>query len=57
LAMYRNNPELYSVNSYNNIKTGRVCAIIGIILQLVGLILYIAVVAFFVSQAHRWNLK
>ncbi len=57
LTMYRNNPELYSLASYNNIKAGRICAIIGIILQVVGLVLYIAVIAFFVSQAGRWNLK
>lgn len=29
--LYRLNPELYTVNSYNNLKTGRICAIIGLI--------------------------
>ena len=53
LAMYKNNPELYSAAAYNNIKAGRICAIIGIALQVIGLILYIAVIAFFVSQASR----
>jgi M penetrans paralogue family 26 len=57
LTMYKNNPELYSLASYNNIKAGRICAIVGIILQVVGLILYIALIAFFVSNAGRWNLK
>lgn len=55
LAMYKNNPELYSAASYSNIKAGRVCAIIGIALQVIGLILYIAIIAFFVSQPSRWN--
>lgn len=26
---YKANPELYSLNSYSNLKAGRVCAIIG----------------------------
>jgi M penetrans paralogue family 26 len=57
LTIYRNNPELYSLASYNNIKAGRICAIVGIILQVVGLILYIAFIMFFISQAAKWNLK
>jgi M penetrans paralogue family 26 len=57
VAIYKNNPELYSLASYNNIKAGRICAIVGIVLQVVGLILYIALIAFFVSQAGKWNLK
>lgn len=51
LAMYRANPELYSTASYNNIKAGRICAIIGIALQVVGLIVYIIFIAFFISMA------
>jgi len=55
VKMYRNNPELYSVASYNNIKAGRICAIIGISLQVIGLIFYIIMIAFFVSQAGRYR--
>lgn len=57
VALYRNNPELYSEASYNNIKAGRICAIIGIALQVIGLLIYIAFIAYFVSQGSRWNLK
>ena len=53
VAMYKANPELYSVASYNNIKAGRICAIIGICIQVLGLICYILVIAFFISQAGR----
>ena len=51
MALYRANPELYTTSSYNNIKAGRICAIIGIALQVLGIIVYIIVIAFFVSMA------
>lgn len=44
--MYEENPSLYTQASYNNLKAGRVCAIIGIIMNslcLVGMIIYIIV--------------
>lgn len=51
LALYRNNPGLYSEASYNNIKAGRICAIIGLALQGIGLLIYIVMIFFFVSAA------
>ena len=50
MDLYRANPGLYSAASYNNIKAGRICAIIGIALQVIGLIIYVVVIAFAVSQ-------
>jgi len=55
LNMYRANPELYSVSSYNNIKAGRICAIIGICLQVLGLLVYIAFIAFFITNMDKFN--
>ncbi len=55
LALYRANPSQYTAASYSNIKTGRICAIIGLALQLIGIIVYIVMIAFFVtavSQGH-----
>ena len=37
LALYAANPQYYTVNSYNNVKTGRTIAIIGLILAAVFL--------------------
>jgi hypothetical protein len=51
IALYKANPELYSAASYNNIKAGRICALIGIILQVLGIIVYIIFIAFFISMA------
>ncbi|MBP6432255.1 MAG: hypothetical protein KA319_10835 [Ferruginibacter sp.] len=55
LNLYRNNPEAYSVASYNNIKAGRICAIVGIALQLVGLVIYLVFFAFVVANVNRFN--
>ena len=43
-ALYEENPDAYNLASYNNLKAGKICAIIGIclsILYIVALILYI----------------
>ncbi len=50
LEMYRANPENYSIASYNSIKTGRICAIVGICLQVIGIIIYGFIVAAVVSN-------
>jgi M penetrans paralogue family 26 len=46
LALFNNQPGVYSISSYNNTKTGRVCSIIGIILNALGIILYIGIIIF-----------
>ncbi len=51
MDLYRNNPTAYSSQSYNNLKAGRICAIIGIVIQVLGLIAYIAIIAFFITAA------
>ena len=55
IAMYKANPELYSTASYNNIKAGRICAIIGLALQIVGILIYIALIAFVFSQIDNFR--
>lgn len=55
VSMYKANPELYSEASYNNIRAGRICAIIGIVLQSAFILLYILVILLAVSSATRFN--
>jgi presenilin-like A22 family membrane protease len=55
VSMFKNNPELYTESSYNNIKAGRICAIVGIALQVLGLIVYIAFIAFFLNNMGRFR--
>ncbi len=49
MALYNANPGAYSPSSLSNIKTGRICAIIGIALQLVAIIAYIVFIVIMVS--------
>jgi hypothetical protein len=55
VAMYKANPSQYTLASYNNIKAGRICAIIGLCLQVVGLIFYIAFFAVFFSNIEKFR--
>lgn len=41
LQLYKQNPGQYTYSSYNNIKTGRICAIIGLVLSILVLIIFI----------------
>lgn len=50
MAMYRDNPSQYTESSYNNAKAGRICAIIGVCLQVIVLVVYVAFIAFFVVK-------
>ena len=34
-ALYRANPEQYTTSSLNNVKTGRICAIIGLTISII----------------------
>ncbi|MGD0710942.1 MAG: CCC motif membrane protein [Bacteroidales bacterium] len=45
--LHQQNPNMYSQSSYNNMKAGRVCAIIGTALSALFLIYLIIVIAFF----------
>ena len=43
MALYNANPGMYTPASLSNIKTGRICAIIGIVLQGVAVLVYIII--------------
>jgi hypothetical protein len=40
LALYKSAPATYSIDSYKNTKTGRICSIIGIILSSLIIVVY-----------------
>ncbi|MBI3520298.1 MAG: hypothetical protein HY062_13205 [Bacteroidetes bacterium] len=45
-ALYKENPNVYSLSSYNNLKAGKVCGIIGVVLSslyLVFIVIYIVI--------------
>ena len=49
MALYDANPGMYSQASYSNVKTGRICAIIGIVLQGIAILVYIIMAVVLVS--------
>jgi hypothetical protein len=55
IAMYKANPELYTESSYNNIKAGRLCAIISFGLVALALVIFIIFTVFAVSVSDHMN--
>ena len=43
---YKNNPSLYTIASYNNLKAGRVCAIIGLCISALYLLVFFIFLVF-----------
>lgn len=41
LKLYHANPSAYTQNSYSNLKTGRICAIIGLVLSVLYIIILV----------------
>ena len=35
LKLYSSNPGIYSISSLNNVKTGRICAMVGLIISVI----------------------
>ena len=50
MSLYKSNPSNYTISSFNNLKAGRVCAIIGLCLSALMLV-YIIIVFAFVGAA------
>lgn len=50
MALYKANPNNYTISSYNNLKAGRVCAIIGLCLSAL-MVIYVIVVFAFIGAA------
>ncbi len=46
LQLYKANPNAYTLTSYNNLKAGRICAIIGLCLSALMVVYIIIVFAF-----------
>ena len=56
LQLYANNPEAYTMVSYNNLKTGRICAIVGVSLSALAflfIIVYFLLVGSLIVSSHN----
>jgi hypothetical protein len=59
MTLYNANPGAYTLASYNNLKAGRTCGIIGLILSIltvIGLIIYVIAFASLMSSMSPWNM-
>lgn len=45
--LFASNPDMYEIKSYNNLNTGRICAIIGLSLSIAMLLFYAVMIAMF----------
>ncbi|RBQ04647.1 DUF4190 domain-containing protein [Pedobacter miscanthi] len=45
--LYATNPALYTLSSYKNLNAGRICAIIGLILNILSLLYYVFIIIMF----------
>jgi hypothetical protein len=55
---YRLNPQLYSLASYKNLKAGKTCAVIGLCLAIISVLIVIIYVIIFGTLAFNfWNLE
>ncbi|RZL66988.1 MAG: DUF4190 domain-containing protein [Pedobacter sp.] len=46
-ALYELNPSMYTESSFKNLKAGRICAIVGLVLNIISLLYYIAIIVIF----------
>ena len=44
---YAMNPSMYTIGSYNNVKNGRICAIIAVVFSVLYIILMVVMIATF----------
>ena len=56
-ALYAVNPAIYSLSSFKNLNAGRICAIIGFVLNILSLLYYVAIIVIFgmgmLSDPHK----
>ncbi|NII85145.1 CCC motif membrane protein [Pedobacter sp. SG908] len=56
-ALYAVNPAMYSLSSFKNLNAGRICAIIGLVLNILSLLYYVAIIVIFgmgmLSDPHK----
>jgi hypothetical protein len=59
MTLYNANPTAYTQASYNNLKAGRICGIIGLILSIlmiIGVIVYAIAVGTMISAMRPWDM-
>jgi ABC-type phosphate transport system permease subunit len=55
--LYNNSPDLYTNGSYSNLKSGKICSIIGLILSTLFIIFYAVVIVFTITASNNYNYR
>ena len=57
-TIYKANPNAYSLTSFNNLKAGKICAIIGVVLSAIYLIFFVIYILILGAAfaAMPWNM-
>ncbi len=55
-ALYNTNPSQYTISSLNNVKTGRICAIIGITISVVVFVFVMLMIAGILITLPFWGM-
>ncbi len=55
-ALYSSNPSRYTISSLNNVKTGRICAIIGIIISALVFVFVMLMIAGILITLPFWGM-
>ncbi len=56
LMLYRMNPEKYTLSSLNNIKAGRICAIIGLVISIVVFLVVLLIILGVLATMPFWGM-
>ena len=56
LKLYSSNMQRYTLSSYNNIKAGRICAIIGLTVAMIFFIFFILIIVGIVATFPFWGM-
>lgn len=56
LSVYRKNPSRYTLSSLNNVRTGRICAIIGLSISILIFIFVILLIMGILASLPFWGM-
>lgn len=55
-ALYDSNPSRYTISSLNNVKTGRICAIVGITISVIVFVFVMLMIAGILITLPFWGM-
>lgn len=53
--LYNASPDLYTSGSYSNLRTGKICSVIGVILSGLFIIVYAGAIVFAIAFSNKYN--